>query len=60
MILIAGRIVQGIGGGGVSIITQLVISDLVSVRKRVKYMGIVFAVFSAGTTISPVIGGVIV
>ncbi|GME33761.1 uncharacterized protein K452DRAFT_238184 [Neofusicoccum parvum] len=60
MILIAGRIVQGIGGGGVSIITRLVISDLVSVRKRVKYMGIVFAVFSAGTTISPVIGGVII
>ncbi|KAF2136065.1 uncharacterized protein K452DRAFT_238184 [Aplosporella prunicola CBS 121167] len=58
--LIAGRVVQGIGGGGVSVMTQIIISDLVSVRERGKYMGIIFATFGIGTTIGPVLGGVIV
>lgn len=39
--------------------TQLIVSDLVSVRERGKYIGIVFAVFGLGTTVGPVIGGVI-
>ena len=60
VMLIAGRVIQGIGGGGISLMTQLIISDLVSVRERGKYIGIVFAVFGAGTTAGPVIGGVIV
>ena len=40
--------------------TQLIVSDLVSVRERGKYIGIVFAVFGAGTTVGPILGGVIV
>ena len=39
--------------------TQLIVSDLVSVRERGKYIGIVFAVFGVGTTVGPVLGGVI-
>ncbi|KAL8690846.1 MAG: hypothetical protein Q9218_003795 [Villophora microphyllina] len=58
--LIAGRIIQGIGGGGLSVMTPLIISDLVSVRDRGRFSGIVFAVLGLGTAIGPVIGGVIV
>ena len=58
--LIAGRVVQGIGGGGISVMTQLIVSDLVSVRERGTYIGIVFAVFGLGTMVGPVIGGTIV
>ena len=58
--LIAGRVIQGIGGGGISVMTELIVSDLVSVRERGTYIGIVFAVFGLGTMIGPVIGGQIV
>ena len=58
--LIVGRVVQGIGGGGISVMTELIVSDLVSVRERGTYIGIVFAVFGLGTMVGPVIGGQIV
>jgi MFS family permease len=58
--LITGRVIQGVGGGSIGVMTQLIISDLVSVRERGKYMGIILAVFGLGTTLGPVIGGVIV
>ncbi|KAK3393288.1 major facilitator superfamily domain-containing protein [Podospora didyma] len=58
-ILIAGRLVQGIGGAGISAMTQLIISDLVSVRERGKYIGIIWAVFGVGTAVGPPVGGAI-
>ena len=58
--MIAGRAVQGIGAAGVTVLTQLIISDLVSVRERGRYMGIVFAVYGIGISIGPVLGGAIV
>ncbi|PYH91392.1 MFS general substrate transporter [Aspergillus ellipticus CBS 707.79] len=57
--LIAGRLVQGIGGAGMTAMTQLIITDLVSMRDRGKYIGLVFAIFGVGFAIGPPIGGVI-
>lgn len=51
---------QGMGGGAIGIMTQLIISDLVSLRERGKFMGIIFAAFGLGATLGPVIGGLIV
>lgn len=57
--MIAGRLVQGVGAAGINSMTQIIIGDLLPVRERPKYMGIVFAVFGVGTAIGPPIGGVI-
>lgn len=57
--LIAGRLVQGLGGAGIGSMTSLIISDLVSVRERGKYHGIIFGTFGTGISIGPVIGGAI-
>ncbi|EAW20261.1 putative MFS transporter [Aspergillus fischeri NRRL 181] len=57
--LIAGRLVQGLGGAGIGSMTNLIISDLVSVRERGKYQGIIFGTFGIGISIGPVIGGAI-
>ncbi|KAI1273793.1 major facilitator superfamily domain-containing protein [Xylaria sp. FL0933] len=43
--LIGGRVVQGIGGGGINLLIELIVSDLVSQRERGAYSGIVFGVF---------------
>jgi Major Facilitator Superfamily len=58
--LLAGRIIQGIGGGGLSLMTQIIISDLVSVRERAKFMSIIFATFTLGTGLGPFIAGALV
>lgn len=58
--LIAGRSVQGIGGGGINLMIELIISDLVPLRERGKFLGIIFAVFALGTSIGPSVGGIIV
>ncbi|KAI1738621.1 major facilitator superfamily domain-containing protein [Xylaria scruposa] len=58
--LIAGRAVQGIGGGGINLCIELIISDLIPLRERSAYIGIVFAFFTLGTGIGPFVGGVIV
>lgn len=57
--LIAGRTVQGVGGAGISLMNQLIISDLVPLRERATYVSITFAVFGFGAVLGPVIGGLI-
>jgi len=58
--LIAGRTVQGIGGGGVTMLVDLVVCDLVPLRQRGSIMGLVFIAVTIGTALGPFIGGVIV
>ena len=59
-ILILGRIVQGSGGGGINVVVNIIICDLVPLRDRGKFMAIVFAAISIGTSIGPFLGGLIV
>ncbi|CAE7210073.1 unnamed protein product [Rhizoctonia solani] len=55
--LIAGRTVQGIGGGGILTLTDIIVADLVSLAERGPYMGIVGAVWSIASAIGPPVGG---
>jgi EmrB/QacA subfamily drug resistance transporter len=57
--LIACRVIQGIGVGGLTALVQVVLSDLVSPRERGRYSGYLGAVFGVGTVAGPLIGGVI-
>ncbi|KAJ5272657.1 hypothetical protein N7478_007782 [Penicillium angulare] len=58
--LIAARVVQGLGGGGINVMTEIIVADLVPLRERQAIMGIIFTAFAVGTFIGPVIGGAIV
>jgi hypothetical protein len=55
--LIAGRTVQGLGSGGVLMLVELIICDLVPLRQRGKYLGYVQSATAIGAIIGPVIGG---
>ncbi|MBW9120491.1 MFS transporter [Microbacterium trichothecenolyticum] len=55
--LIIGRTVQGVGGGGLMILSQAIIADVVPVRERSKYMGIMGAVFGISSIAGPLLGG---
>jgi EmrB/QacA subfamily drug resistance transporter len=56
--LIACRVLQGLGVGGLTALVQIILSDLVSPRERGRYSGYLGAVFGVGTVAGPLIGGV--
>ena len=57
--LIAFRVLQGLGAGGMTALTQVVLSDLVSPRERGRYMGYLGAVMGVGMVAGPLLGGLI-
>jgi len=57
-VLIVGRGLQGLGGGGIMPIVQTVISDLVTPRERGQYQAYFSGVWMAAGIGGPVLGGV--
>ena len=49
------RALSGVGGGGVSSVVQIVVSDLVSMRDRGKYQGLLSAAIGLGSCTGPFI-----
>ncbi|KAJ5884917.1 Major facilitator superfamily domain general substrate transporter [Penicillium taxi] len=55
--ILAGRAVQGSGGGGIVILANISVSDLFSLRDRPMYYGIFGAVWAVAGALGPIIGG---
>lgn len=55
--LIVARIIQGLGGGGLMILSQTAVADLFPARTRGKYMGIMGGVFALSSIAGPLLGG---
>lgn len=58
--MLAGRTIQGIGGGGITSVNLIILSDLVPLRQRGRYLGLIQVPFGLGTNIAPVIGAALV
>ncbi|KAI1321917.1 major facilitator superfamily protein [Xylariaceae sp. FL0255] len=58
--LIAGRVIQGIGAGGINVLVEIITCDLVPLRYRGNYLAIIFGLISLGTALGPFFGGLIV
>ncbi|KAI3321623.1 major facilitator superfamily domain-containing protein [Xylariaceae sp. AK1471] len=59
-VLILGRVIQGVGGGGINVLVNVIVSDMFAVRDRGKFLAIVLSAVSVGTSIGPILGGLIV
>ena len=59
-VLIGGRVIQGLGVGGLTALVQVVIASMVSPRERGRYSGYIGAVFATATVGGPLIGGLVV
>ncbi|MGX9347319.1 MDR family MFS transporter [Microbacterium sp. KNMS] len=56
--LIAFRALQGLGGGGLAALSQVLMADIISPRERGKYMGLFAGVMAVATVGGPLLGGV--
>ena len=52
-----GRSIQGIGGGGIITLTEILITDLVPLRERGKWFGFQSLTWALGSVTGPLIGG---
>ena len=54
-----GRILQGIGGGGLMTLSQALVGETVTPRERARYQGYIATVAVTSSTFGPVAGGIL-
>jgi EmrB/QacA subfamily drug resistance transporter len=58
LMLIISRATQGIGGGMLIAMVQIILADVVSLKDRGKYTGFIGAVWTVSSIVGPLLGGV--
>ena len=58
--LVAARVLQGLGGGGLMVLSQALIGELVPPFERVRFQGYFALTFTTASIGGPVIGGLVV
>ncbi|KAK1145375.1 hypothetical protein N8T08_004250 [Aspergillus melleus] len=57
--LIAARVFQGIGGGGMTTVVSILMSDIIPLRDRGVWQGVVNIIYATGSGIGAPLGGVL-
>jgi MFS family permease len=56
-VMLVGRTIQGAGGGGIIALTEIIVTDLVPLRERGKWIGFISMTWSIGSVTGPILGG---
>lgn len=59
-LLVLARVVQGLGGGGLVVLSQALVGELVPPRERARFQGYFATNFSIASIGGPIIGGMVV
>lgn len=55
--LLAGRCLQGVGAGGIIVLTYVLMADLFDLQQRSKFITVIGLTWTIGTITGPVVGG---
>lgn len=55
-VVIVGRLIQGLGGGGLDVLNEILIVDITTLKERPLYIGLMAVPMAAGTIAGPIIG----
>ncbi|KAK8115463.1 Major facilitator superfamily domain- general substrate transporter [Apiospora sp. TS-2023a] len=55
--VIMGRVLQGLGGGGINVIGEIIVTDMTTLRERPLYLGLMAIPTAAGSVLGPTFGG---
>ncbi|KAH9901926.1 major facilitator superfamily domain-containing protein [Xylariomycetidae sp. FL2044] len=56
--LIAGRVIQGLGGSGLDLLAEIIVTDMTTLKERPLYLGLVAVPTALGTVLGPSLGGI--
>ncbi|KAF8250950.1 MFS general substrate transporter [Wilcoxina mikolae CBS 423.85] len=56
-VVLVGRSIQGIGGGGIISLTEIIVTDIVPLRLRGQYFGFLSSMWALGSVVGPLMGG---
>lgn len=54
--IIAGRVVQGLGGGGLDVLGEIIVADMTTLKERPLYIGIMALPIALGSILGPTVG----
>ncbi|KAM5349735.1 hypothetical protein ACJ41O_006240 [Fusarium nematophilum] len=58
--LIGGRTIQGLGAAGINVLVEIIICDLLPLRERGQFMGLMLFFIVLGSVLGPFLGGILV
>jgi MFS family permease len=56
--LLVFRSIQGAGGGGIVVMTEIIVCDMIPLRLRGEWFGVLSWMYAIGTVLGPILGGV--
>lgn len=57
-VLIVGRVLQGLGGGGLDVLSEVIVADITTLQERAVYIGLLSLPMAAGCIAGPILGAV--
>lgn len=54
--VIAGRVLQGLGGGGVDVLSSVILADMTTLEERSQYLGMMAVLSALGNILGPFVG----
>ncbi|EFR01664.1 hypothetical protein MGYG_04666 [Nannizzia gypsea CBS 118893] len=55
-VVILGRVIQGLGGGGLDVLNEIIICDMTTLKERPFWLGILAVPMAVGVILGPVLG----
>ncbi|KAI3141819.1 hypothetical protein DTO012A7_5036 [Penicillium roqueforti] len=59
-VLIVGRVLQGLGGGGLDVLSEVIVADITTLQERAVYIGLLSLPMATGCIAGPILGAVFI